>query len=69
MTICGGKTFGCIQMDDFLQALVEKVTPNDTGAGVCCRCKLGPVPGLGQKREACEILGLVQASRVNGATI
>ncbi|MEW5303175.1 MAG: hypothetical protein WDW38_001501 [Sanguina aurantia] len=31
VTVCGGQTFGCIQMDDFLNALAAKLKPNDNG--------------------------------------
>lgn len=31
VTICGGQTFGCVQMSDFLSALAAKLKPNDNG--------------------------------------
>lgn len=31
VTICNTKTFGCINQEDFLAALAEKIKPNDTG--------------------------------------
>ncbi|MEW5303176.1 MAG: hypothetical protein WDW36_005894 [Sanguina aurantia] len=31
VTICGGQTFGCVQMSDFLGALATRLKPNDNG--------------------------------------
>ena len=31
VVICNGKHFGCVRMDDFLEALADRITPNDTG--------------------------------------
>ncbi|KAG2499244.1 hypothetical protein HYH03_002823 [Edaphochlamys debaryana] len=42
VTIGGGLTFGCVLMNDFLEALAERVKPNDTGLVVYKRMALPP---------------------------